>query len=54
MEEKKFRFLTDEEYLKLPEGERVPYLHAASAELDRRQRQLRELVQQMVKENTSK
>jgi hypothetical protein len=53
-ERKKFRFLTDEEYLSLPERERAPYLQAASAELERRQKQLRELVQQMITENTSK
>jgi hypothetical protein len=52
--QKRFRFLTDEEYASLPPAERGPYLQAASAELERRQKQIRELVRQMVKENPAK
>ena len=50
----KFRFLTDEEYFKLPAEQRMVYLRGASAELERRQVQLRELVKHMVKENEQK
>ena len=49
-EQKRFRFLTDEEYAKLPAEKRGPYLQAAAKELQWRQEKLRELVAELIKE----
>ena len=49
---KRFRFLSDEEYGKLAPDERGPYLQAAAQELEWRQQKLRELVQELISENS--
>ena len=51
---KRFRFLSDDEYFNLTPDARVPYLRAASQELERRQAQLRALMQTLTEENRPK
>jgi hypothetical protein len=53
-DQKPFRFLTDEEYARLPAEKRSEYLSAAAAALQWRQEQLRKLVQELIKENPPK
>ena len=49
--DKRFRFLSDDEYTNLTPDARLPYLRAASQELERRQEQIRALMQELMKEN---
>jgi hypothetical protein len=53
-EERRFRFLSDEEYAKLSPEQRTAYLSAAADALQWRQDQLRRLVQELVRENQGK
>ena len=52
-EKKEFRFLSDDEFLKLLGKEKAIYLSMAAQELEHRQRQLREQMQQLDKEQGS-
>ena len=53
-EERRFRFLSDEEYARLSPEQRTAYLSAAADALQWRQDQLRRLVQELVRENQGK
>ena len=51
---KRFRFLSDDEYVNLTPDARLPYLRAAQQELQRRQEKIRALMDELVKENRPK
>jgi TRAP-type C4-dicarboxylate transport system substrate-binding protein len=53
-DERRFRFLSDEEYAKLSHEQRTAYLSAAAEALQWRQEQLRKLIQELVRENRTK
>jgi hypothetical protein len=53
-DERRFRFLSDEEYAQLPPEQRTAYLSSAAEALQWRQDQLRRLVQELVRENQGK
>ena len=52
--EKRFRFLSDDEYSNLTPDARMPYLRAAAQELERRQEQIRALMKTLMEENRPK